>query len=57
MNRHETWLDTREKDIGSAGTKPKVNIHEGSEDGRLTRRTRQMKGGESARELRLSMNN
>ena len=52
---HETWLDTREEDIGSAWIKPKVNIHDGSEDERLTRRTRQMKVGESARELRFSM--
>jgi len=32
-----------------------VRIHEKSEDGRLTPRTRQMKGGESVRELRLSI--
>ena len=35
--------------------KPKPLLHEGSEDGRVTRRTRQMKGGESVRELWLSM--
>ena len=51
-NRLETRLDMREKEIGSA---LEVSNHEGSEDRRLTRQTRQMKSGESARELRLSM--
>ena len=51
-NRLETRLDTREKEIGSA---LEVSNHEGSEDRRLTRQTKQMKSGESARELRLSM--
>jgi len=33
----------------------KVSYYKGSEDVRLTRRTRRMKGGESARKLRLSI--
>ena len=47
-NRLEIRLDTREKEIGSA---LEYSYQEGSEDRRLTRQTRQMKSGESARKL------
>ena len=44
-----------EEEIDLVKTEMKVSIHEESEDGRLTRRTRRMKGGESVRELWLAM--
>ena len=43
-----------EIELAWAKTKMKVSIHKESENGRLTR-TRRMKGGESIRELRLSL--
>ena len=51
-HKHETRLDMRQKEIELAWAKPetKVIIHQESDDRRLTRCMRRMKGRESVRE-------
>ena len=52
FNGHETWLDMRRKEIENQN---RVSVHEEFKDRRLACRMRQMKGRESVKELRLSL--